>query len=281
MADLGCGRAAPSGGRSGGSMPETCAHLDQVDAAAQPVVRGLRGLPARSAGAGCTCGCAAAAVTSAAATPRRTSTPPPTTPPSATRSISSFEPGEDWWWCFDDAARLHRARPADVLPPMTDVPSEPAAPPGATAGAARPVLLTVDDDPSVSRAVARDLRRRYGEEHRVVRATSGAEAPRDALRELKLRGEPGRGAAGRLPDAGDERHRVPRAGDGPVPAGPAGTADGVRRHRRGDRRHQRGRRRPLPAQAVGAAGGEALPGRRRDDRVLPRPPRTSRCARPR
>jgi thioredoxin reductase (NADPH) len=53
----------------------------------------------------------------------------------------------------------------------------------------RPVLLSVDDDPGVSRAVARDLRRRYGEDHRVLRATSGAEAL-DALRELKLRGEP-------------------------------------------------------------------------------------------
>jgi len=54
--------------------------------------------------------------------------------------------------------------------------------------AARPVLLSVDDDPSVSRAVARDLRRRYGEHHRVLRASSGPEAL-EALRELKLRGE--------------------------------------------------------------------------------------------
>ncbi len=52
----------------------------------------------------------------------------------------------------------------------------------------RPVLLTVDDDPSVSRAVARDLRRHYGQDHRVLRAGSGAEAL-DALRELKLRGQ--------------------------------------------------------------------------------------------
>ncbi|HEY9379138.1 MAG TPA: response regulator, partial [Jiangellaceae bacterium] len=52
----------------------------------------------------------------------------------------------------------------------------------------RPVLFTVDDDPSVSRAVARDLRRQYGQDHRVLRAGSGAEAL-DALRELKLRGE--------------------------------------------------------------------------------------------
>ncbi|MDT4989595.1 MAG: thioredoxin reductase, partial [Micromonosporaceae bacterium] len=48
-------------------------------------------------------------------------------------------------------------------------------------------MLTVDDDPAVSRAVARDLRRRYGEEYQIVRATSGAEAL-DALREIKLRG---------------------------------------------------------------------------------------------
>jgi CheY-like chemotaxis protein len=50
------------------------------------------------------------------------------------------------------------------------------------------VLLTVDDDPGVSRAVARDLRRRYGDRYRVVRASSGEEAL-DALRELKLRGD--------------------------------------------------------------------------------------------
>ena len=54
---------------------------------------------------------------------------------------------------------------------------------------ARPVLLTVDDDPAVSRAVARDLRRHYGEGYRVLRAGSGAEAL-EALRELKLRGDP-------------------------------------------------------------------------------------------
>ncbi|WP_336028875.1 response regulator [Geodermatophilus sp. FMUSA9-8] len=58
----------------------------------------------------------------------------------------------------------------------------------APAARARPVLLTVDDDPGVSRAVARDLRRHYGERFRVVRASSGEEAL-DALRELKLRGD--------------------------------------------------------------------------------------------
>jgi thioredoxin reductase (NADPH) len=52
----------------------------------------------------------------------------------------------------------------------------------------KPVMLTVDDDPAVSRAVARDLRRHYGEQHRIVRAESGADAL-ETLRELKLRGE--------------------------------------------------------------------------------------------
>jgi thioredoxin reductase (NADPH) len=54
--------------------------------------------------------------------------------------------------------------------------------------ASRPILLTVDDDPSVSRAVARDLRRRYGADYRVMRADSGEEAL-EAIREVVLRGE--------------------------------------------------------------------------------------------
>ncbi|WP_297730655.1 FAD-dependent oxidoreductase [Mycobacterium sp.] len=52
----------------------------------------------------------------------------------------------------------------------------------------KPVMLTVDDDPAVSRAVARDLRRRYGEDHRIVRAESGPDAL-ETLKQLKLRGE--------------------------------------------------------------------------------------------
>ena len=50
------------------------------------------------------------------------------------------------------------------------------------------MLVTVDDDPGVSRAVARDLRRRYGERHRIVRAESGDTAL-EALRQMKLRGD--------------------------------------------------------------------------------------------
>ena len=41
---------------------------------------------------------------------------------------------------------------------------------------ARAIILTVDDDPAVSQAIARDLRSHYGERYRVVRASSGAEA---------------------------------------------------------------------------------------------------------
>jgi thioredoxin reductase (NADPH) len=55
-------------------------------------------------------------------------------------------------------------------------------------GRKRTVILTVDDDPGVSRVVARDLRHRYGDLHRVVRSESAASAL-EALRELKLRGD--------------------------------------------------------------------------------------------
>jgi len=55
-------------------------------------------------------------------------------------------------------------------------------------GASRTVIVTVDDDPAVSRAVARDLRRRYGGNHRIVRAESG-QAALEALREMRLRGD--------------------------------------------------------------------------------------------
>jgi thioredoxin reductase (NADPH) len=41
---------------------------------------------------------------------------------------------------------------------------------------ARPTILTVDDDPQVSAALTRDLKRRYGSEYRVLSATSAAQA---------------------------------------------------------------------------------------------------------
>jgi thioredoxin reductase (NADPH) len=59
---------------------------------------------------------------------------------------------------------------------------------GPTPQPRKPVILTVDDDPAVSRAVARDLRRHYGEYYRIVRAESGPDAL-ETLNELKLRGD--------------------------------------------------------------------------------------------
>jgi thioredoxin reductase (NADPH) len=53
----------------------------------------------------------------------------------------------------------------------------------------KPVILAVDDDPQVLRAVERDLRRKYAREYRVLRADSG-ESALDTLGKLKLRGDP-------------------------------------------------------------------------------------------
>ena len=52
---------------------------------------------------------------------------------------------------------------------------------------ANPVIVAVDDDPQVLRAVERDLRRRFGHDYRVVAAESGPSAL-DAVKRLKLRG---------------------------------------------------------------------------------------------
>ncbi|WP_445638205.1 Response regulator receiver modulated FAD-dependent pyridine nucleotide-disulfide oxidoreductase [Nostoc sp. DSM 114161] len=54
---------------------------------------------------------------------------------------------------------------------------------------AKPVILTVDDDPEVLQAVSRDLRHQYGDRFRIVRADSGITAL-DVVQQLKLRNEP-------------------------------------------------------------------------------------------
>ncbi len=54
---------------------------------------------------------------------------------------------------------------------------------------AKPAILTVDDDPAVSKAITRDLRRQYGEQYQVIPASSGAEAL-DLLAQLALRNRP-------------------------------------------------------------------------------------------
>src|SRR4051794_3965063 len=52
----------------------------------------------------------------------------------------------------------------------------------------RPAIVAVDDEPAVLAAVARDLRREFGERFRILRATSGAEAL-DLLKQIRARGE--------------------------------------------------------------------------------------------
>ena len=51
---------------------------------------------------------------------------------------------------------------------------------------AKPAILTVDDDPAVSQAISRDLRRQYGAEFQIIRTASGAEAM-NVLTEFALR----------------------------------------------------------------------------------------------
>ncbi|MEU3162706.1 FAD-dependent oxidoreductase [Streptosporangium sp. NPDC006930] len=52
----------------------------------------------------------------------------------------------------------------------------------------KPVIMTVDDDPGVSRSIARDLRRRYGHAYRVIRADTAVDGMA-SVRELRLRGD--------------------------------------------------------------------------------------------
>lgn len=51
-----------------------------------------------------------------------------------------------------------------------------------------PAIVAVDDEPAVLAAVARDLRRGFGEHFRIVRAGSGAEAL-DTLKQIRARGD--------------------------------------------------------------------------------------------
>ncbi|MEY2570936.1 MAG: thioredoxin reductase, partial [Acidimicrobiaceae bacterium] len=52
----------------------------------------------------------------------------------------------------------------------------------------RPAIVAVDDEPAVLAAVARDLRRGFGERYRILRAGSGAEAL-DLLGQVRARGD--------------------------------------------------------------------------------------------
>jgi thioredoxin reductase (NADPH) len=54
---------------------------------------------------------------------------------------------------------------------------------------AKPIIMTIDDEPHVLNAIARDLQAHYQKDYRIVKAGSGAEAL-DAVREFKRRGTP-------------------------------------------------------------------------------------------
>ncbi len=69
--------------------------------------------------------------------------------------------------------------------PAQDAPQAPAE---IAPRARRPAILAVDDEPAVLAAVARDLRRGFGERYRILRASSGAEGL-EILTELRRRGE--------------------------------------------------------------------------------------------
>ena len=101
----------------------------------------------------------------------------------------------------------------------------------------KPTLLTVDDDPNVLKAIERDLRARYGEKYRVLRANSG-DAGLELLRELKTRND---AVALLLAD-----QRMPHM-DGigflneaqeSLPRRQAGVADCIRRHQCRHQCHQ-------------------------------------------
>ena len=70
-----------------------------------------------------------------------------------------------------------------VTPSTADAPAPEPAP-----AERRPAIIAVDDEPVVLAAVARDLRRGFGERYRILRAPSGAEAL-DILKQLRARGD--------------------------------------------------------------------------------------------
>jgi thioredoxin reductase (NADPH) len=71
---------------------------------------------------------------------------------------------------------------------MTTTTSPTSAAEDAAALTARPAILAVDDEPTVLAAVARDLRKGFGKDYRIMRAGSGAEAL-ELLAELRRRGD--------------------------------------------------------------------------------------------
>ncbi len=80
------------------------------------------------------------------------------------------------------------SQPEPAVEDRSEREGEPGAQQQGSTHARRPAIVAVDDEPPVLAAVARDLRRGFGERFRVLRAGSGAEAL-EMLRELRARGE--------------------------------------------------------------------------------------------
>ncbi|MGQ0573204.1 MAG: FAD-dependent oxidoreductase [Pseudonocardia sp.] len=72
---------------------------------------------------------------------------------------------------------------------MTGAAGAAGAGPAGRSGVGQPVILAVDDEPEVLRAVTDDLRARYADRYRVLRASSGEQAL-EMLDELRLRARP-------------------------------------------------------------------------------------------
>ena len=114
----------------------------------------------------------------------------------------------------------------------------------------KPILLSVDDDSDVLRAIERDLRSQYGAEYRVIGSDS-PEGALDLLKQLKVRND---SVALLLAD-----QRMPRmdgveflqAGDGNLPECEAGIAHCVCGHQRCDQRHQSGQHQLFFLETVG------------------------------
>ena len=118
----------------------------------------------------------------------------------------------------------------------------------------KPLILAVDDDPQVLRAIGRDLVTKYGRDFRVVRAQSGAEGL-DVLRHERESAQPVAMILSdqRMPQP--RRGAVSRRSQDACSVGEARAAHRLRRHRRRDRRHQHLAGRLLPAEALGSAAG--------------------------
>ena len=54
---------------------------------------------------------------------------------------------------------------------------------------AKPIIITVDDEIQVLNAIVRDLRKKFGDEYRIMKANSGGEAL-ETLRQLNMLAAP-------------------------------------------------------------------------------------------